>query len=661
MKKKTRSILNQTLNYLPGLAILIIGMVALQSSVLLMNQHEALFFEHMHVDISALQINQEKIEQAITIPHKRLYWSVIALGLCGFVLMVLNARKVKELSDATEEKRKALNLLNSRLQAMEASRDGICIVNANGQLTYLNTALMDLHGIPSEDKDKFLDKSWMSLYNEDGQRNITDNVLPDLQDKKFWRGEAPVRRHDDKVIEAELSLTLLGDGSIIGTARDISKRKKAEAEKNDLQKQFFQAQKMEAIGRLAGGIAHDFNNILAAMNGYAEFLSDDLEDGSPQHKFAANILKAGHQAKKLVDEILTFSRIKDDNFEDTDLPSLLRETLRIFDVTLPKTVSLKMDIPETPHLIVGNGDHVSQMAMNMCVNALDAIQGEKEDEKGRIFVSMSLADKEHYEKLGLNRKPENDSTEIIDITDAIDLKGHGDGKTRLVLGELKPDTSYNMFSVQDTGSGMTRETLEHVFEPFFTTKAVDKGTGLGMSMAHGVVQSHNAIMIIETKIGEGTVFSVLFPQSKTKTLSQNKTEEGKAEHIKLSGKVLLVEDQESVAQMTQLMLQRIGFEVTWCNNGTTALDELRETAYGYDLILTDQNMPNMTGLELVVEAKHDECTVPFVLVSGYSEKKLIPIMNDHPSIHAVLRKPIKQNDLATTLADVLNKAQSKAA
>ena len=658
MQKKTRSILNQTLNYLPGLAILVIGMIALQSSVLLMNQHEALFFEHLNVSTAALHTNQEKIEQTITLPHKRLYWSVIALGLCGFVLMVLNARKMKDLFDATEEKRETLKLLESRLQAMEASRDGIGIVDAKGDLIYLNTALMDLHGIPVGDKDKFLAQSWMLLYNEEGQRNIVDNVLPDLQDNKFWSGEAPVRRHDDEVVQAELSLTLLDDGSIIGTARDISKRKKAEAEKNDLQKQFFQAQKMEAIGRLAGGIAHDFNNILAAMNGYAEFLSDDLEKGTSQHKFAENILKAGHQAKRLVDEILTFSRIKDDNFEDTDLSSLLRETLSIFDVTLPKTVGLKMDIPETPYLIVGNGDHVSQMAMNMCVNALDAIQGGEEDEKGEISVSMALADQSDYKELGLNSKAKQD---VTDITNVIDLKDMRNGKTRLIFGDLKPDTSYIMFSVQDTGSGMTRETLEHVFEPFFTTKAVDKGTGLGMSMAHGVVQSHNAIMVIETKMDEGTIFSVLFPQSQSATLGQSEVGEATAEHIKLSGRVLLVEDQESIAQMTQTMLQRIGFEVKWCNSGTVALDELRETAYDYDLILTDQNMPNMTGLELVVEAEHDECKVPFVLLSGYSEKKLLPIMKEHPSIHAILRKPIKQNELASTLADVLGKVQSKAA
>jgi len=656
---KHKRIINQILNYLPGLVILIVGMVALKSSLILMNAHEQLFLEQINGGAAQIKLQTDQMKQVVTLPHERLYWSVIALGLCGFVLLVLNAHKMKRLSEGAEERRETLKLLESRLQAMEASRDGIGIVSVDGNLIYFNSALMTLHGISEKDRDNFINQPWTSLYNEDGKKNINENVLPSLQKNKFWHGEAPVRRHDNVVIPAELSLTLLDDGSIIGTARDISKRKKAESQNADLQKQFFQAQKMEAIGRLAGGIAHDFNNILAAMNGYAEFLSDDLEEGSPEHKFAENILKAGHQAKKLVDEILTFSRIKDDNFENTDLSALLTETLNIFDVTLPKTVTLKTNIPKTQHMIFGNGDHISQMVMNMCVNALDAIEGNQDNSgKGEVTVSMQVVDENLYREIGVNKLSQHNVDDMMHI---MDLKKKKDGSSHLIFGDLKPGQNYIMFSVQDTGSGMTYETLEHIFEPFFTTKAVDKGTGLGMSMAHGVVQSHKGVIVIKTKVGEGTTFSVLLPQSTISDMNSPETGDINVEPINLSGNILLVEDQQDVAQMTTMMLERIGFTVKRCSSGVEALDDLRENAYNYDLILTDQNMPKMTGLELVIEAEHDECAVPFILLSGYSKKKILSIMEEHSLIHAILRKPIKQNDLAVTLKTVLEKTSKKVA
>ena len=649
MQKTLQSILGQALNYLPGLVILVVGMIALQASVMLMDQHEELFFEHIDVGHISTQANQDEISENITRPHKRLYWSVIALGLCGFVLIILNAYKMRELSHVTEDKKKALKLLESRLQAMEASRDGIGIVDPAGKLTYMNSALMDLHGVTADNQNDFINQPWEKIYSEAGQENITENILPALQDKRFWRGEAPVRRHDGEIVEAELSLTLLEDGSIIGTARDITKRKKAEIEKEDLQKQFFQAQKMEAIGRLAGGIAHDFNNILAAINGYAEFLSDDLEEGSSLHKFATNILKAGHQAQKLVDEILTFSRIKGNNFETLNLSQTLRETLNMFDITLPKTVSLKTKIPDTEYTVLGHRDHISQMAMNMYVNALDAIE-DKGDSKGTISVSMIPADDNFFNNHDLKK---GKALALPDAEHRVNLHEKPDGTTRLILGSIDQEKDYVVFGVQDSGSGMTRETLEHVFEPFFTTKSVEKGTGLGMSMAHGVVQSHRATMIIETKIREGTVFYVLFPLSSSTVAEMSGKKADKNIKTELSGHILLVEDQEDVAQMTQVMLERIGFEVTWRENGQIALSHLREVNYQYDLVLTDHNMPEMTGLELAIEAEKDEFPIPFVMLSGYSEKKLRGIIEQNKSIHAVLRKPITQNDLAATLQEVL--------
>ncbi len=577
-----------------------------------------------------------------------LYWSVLAIGLSGFLLVVLNSDKLRKLKLINEEKKLTLGLLTTRLAAMEASRDGIGLIDKDGNLTYMNNALMKLHNIPEDEVSNYINQPWESLYAQEGREEILEGrreiqkaAMVELKEKSYWRGESPIAIKDGEVVNAELSLTLLPEGGFVGTVRDISERLRTDKEKKELESQFYQAQKMEAIGRLAGGIAHDFNNILAAMNGYAEFLMDDLEESSPQHKFAANILQAGRQARDLVDQMLAFSRRKESSKDSLDLTIPVHETLSMLQATLPKTIEVNTKI-ETKHApINGNASQIAQAIMNLCVNAKDAI----EDEHGTLTVGLDIVSSDQFDVL-VDELPAEGETPPIRFE--IPQSGH----TRLILGHMVKGQEYVCLSVEDSGSGMSQVIMEHIFEPFFTTKPVDKGTGLGLATVHGVVASHRGAMVIDSTLGKGTRFDLLFPLAEGAVLEEV-PDQAQVFAEGGSGCILLVEDQGSVRDMMMNMLERLGYEAAACVSGLEALEVLRENPGAFDLVLTDHNMPKMTGLELVQQIHMDFPDLPFILLSGYSEQKLKDMMHEHPAIKAVLRKPIAKHILSEKIQAVL--------
>jgi PAS domain S-box-containing protein len=553
-------------------------------------------------------------------------------------------------------KKRILDLINHDhnnaphlLAAIEATLDGIGIVDKNGNLTYMNRALRDLHGIPEDKADDFIGQPWTMLYTDKGRRDVEEKVFPILEKEGYWRGESPIVRQDGTVITAELSLTSFADGGFVGTARDVTERYRVEQEKKELRDNFYQAQKMEAIGRLAGGIAHDFNNILAAMNGYAEFLIDDLKDGSPQHKFAQNILQAGQQAKALVDQMLAFSRRKQSALEVVDLSSPVFESLSMLKATLPKTIDVQTNI-EVPHIPVScNAGQVGQVIMNLCVNAKDAMK----NDRGTLSIGLKIVKPADYEIADFVR----DALPLANIEPAIRIEDVTPGRTRLTLGHISRHNEYASLSVSDTGTGISRIIMEHIFEPFFTTKPVDEGTGLGLSTVHGVVVAHHAAMIVDSTVGQGSRFEVLFPLLHGAGPAIRKETEDDSFDTG-TGNILLVEDQENVRDMMMNMLQRLGYEVKACVTGLEALDLLRENPDHFDLVITDHNMPKMTGLELVQQVSYDLPEMPFILLSGYSQQKLQDLMKEQTSIKAILRKPVSKAALSQKISAVIGERKA---
>ncbi len=421
-------------------------------------------------------------------------------------------------------------------------------------------------------------------------------------------------------------------------------REKAQEEHAELQSQLHQAQKMEAIGRLAGGVAHDFNNILAAMNGYAEFLIEDLEEDTDQHKFAGNILQAGKQARLLVDQIMAFSRRQDGEFENIDLVHSVNESMAMLSASLPKTIELQTDIDIDTVLVSANATQISQVLMNLCVNAKDAM----EDEHGILKLGLKRIESCNYADMGLVCKSvDSKDSDIIPIK----IEDVGTKTARLLLGMLEEEQSYVCLSISDTGTGMSKSIMEHIFEPFFTTKPVDKGTGLGLATVHGVIAGHSGAMIINSTLDSGTNFELFFPISEDQAVPQ--TENVYVRSVVAQSNILIVEDQDHVRDMMINMLERMGHTPRTSVNGLDALDFLRENIGDIDLVITDQNMPKMTGLELIAEASEDFPDLPFILLSGYSEKKLEPLIKGHMSIKATLKKPVSRDVLEQTITDIL--------
>ncbi len=622
---------NQIKHYLPGIIILVLGMVALYSSLVMIDTVK-------QADDYTYNLEQKGVW---------LYWSVISLGLLGFVLMVLNADKLNKLKKINHEKRDVLLTLEKRMSALEMARDGILIVDDNGKLSYINKSLCSINGIDIDDREKFIDQKWFDIFSDSDQELIKNDILPVLNNDGYWLGNFSMYREDGSVIYTEMSFTKLPDGGIVGTIQDVSDKKKSDNEKKDLEVQFFQAQKMEAIGRLAGGIAHDFNNILAAMNGYAEFLIEDLENDSAQHKFAVNILKAGEQARDLVDQMLAFSR-RNDNYDDVfDLVLSVKETLSMLKATMPKTIEVNGNILVSDANINGNSTQIAQLIMNLCVNAHDAI----EDKHGKIDIIIDVIEAKNIDISGalIDELPNTENAPLVKIED-MDDPAH----TRLTLGHVINGQQYALLSVKDSGSGMSRIIMEHIFEPFFTTKSVDEGTGLGLATVHGIVISHNGMMVIDSVLGQGTKFDIYFPLSEE--VKNNETINPEYEFVAVSPSnkhILIVDDEESVRSVIIEIINRLKYEVSFAISGLHGLDMVRENPDIYDLIITDYNMPEMTGLEMAQQINLDFPDMPFILLSGYSEDKMISIIDGEDAIKSVIRKPASRQVIGDAISKIL--------
>jgi PAS domain S-box-containing protein len=619
---------NRSIRYfLPGLIMLLLSMIAL------------------HMNVSEIEgYTSGSAYPQNDIMHNKSYWAIIAMGFFGFLLAVLNANKLLKLEAVNEEKRETLKLLNQRLAAMEATIDGIGLIDAQWRMTYLNRSFRELYGINDRNEKHYLNQSWYVFFPESEYQKIDTEIIPAVESEGTWSGVFSFENLAGREVHIELEFARIDEGGMVCTARDITQRVTNENDKKHMQSQLYQAQKMEAIGRLAGGIAHDFNNILAAMNGYAEFLMEDLEDGSAEHGFADNILQAGHQAKALVDQMLAFSRHKSSEFGPMDLLKPMNESLTMLRASLPKTIEVVTDFKLEKAPIAGNETQISQIIMNLCVNAKDAM----EDNKGQLSITIDYAnmDEENFSGWLIDDPIEPKEMPMISIQEIVK------GETELLLGKLSRQAEYIQMSVSDTGTGMSKDIMELVFEPFFTTKPVDKGTGLGLATAHGVIAGHGGALRIKSTVGVGTQFDLFFPVVVTEEIELSG--EDTPEFIEGSGHILLVEDQLEVQKMTIKMLERLGYEVDAVDDGAQALEVLREIPDQFDLVITDQNMPKVTGLELVEGIYEEQPDLPFIMLSGYSEEKLQRLIKEHPAIKATLRKPVKKDELGKHIVNVLS-------
>jgi len=407
------------------------------------------------------------------------------------------------------------------------------------------------------------------------------------------------------------------DGAII-TAADVTRHVRIEKDKKRYESQLLQSQKIEAVGTLAGGIAHDFNNILWIITGNLELVKTEIDENNDRaHYHIQRVEEASRRAKDLVTQILNFSRQSSQEKRPLKISTIVKESLKLLRSSLPTTIEIKQNIAEEDMTIMADLTQVSQVLVNLCTNAAHAMR----ETGGTLDISLSQIS--------------------LDEDETVRHQNLAPGQ-------------YALLSVMDTGQGIAEDVVERIFDPFFTTKQVDEGTGMGLSVVHGIVKNHGGAITVFSKPGKAAVFHVLLPLI---TPDTKQAERNYSQVIPTGNeRILLVDDDEILLETQERILLRLGYAVVACQSSVSALEEFRKQPHKFDLVITDQTMPQMTGLALARECLTVRPDMPIILCTGYSES-VSEEMARAAGISAFLMKPVVLAKLARTVRDVLDEVK----
>jgi PAS domain S-box-containing protein len=405
-----------------------------------------------------------------------------------------------------------------------------------------------------------------------------------------------------------------GNLEYIGAAMDLTDQKWEQAERERLEQRLRQAEKMEAVGRLAGGIAHDFNGVLAGVYAYGEMLVEEAPAGSPLKRYAQNVLTAAVRGRELVEQILTYSSSQHGKREPVDIARVVAEALELVRGSIPMGIRLAANGSESPLVVTGDATRLHQVVMNLCANAIQSMSGD-----GSLHVSLEAPDI---------------STERA-----------------LSHGTLRPGR-YVRLTVKDNGSGMDEPTLSRIFEPFFTTKEAGQGTGLGLSLVYAIVTDSGGAIDVKSAPEQGSTFTVHLPHSLDTLIALEAA--APAAHRGHGERVLLIDNDEPVLAATAEVLSRLGYEAVSFSDSRAALAAFQAAPERFDVVVTDEAMPGLTGTGLAYMLRRHRPDLPIVLLSGYSGA-IQTQQAFAAGVRELLTKPIRSHEMATTLARVLHR------
>jgi signal transduction histidine kinase/ActR/RegA family two-component response regulator len=406
-------------------------------------------------------------------------------------------------------------------------------------------------------------------------------------------------------------------GELIDTSQqlqgEIAEHRRAKEEENKLKAQLLGAQRLEAIGSLAGGIAHDFNNILAAIIGYTELLRCDLPENSKAQANLEAIYEAGIRAKDLVHQILTFSRQSEEEKKPLRISTVIKEALKLLRASLPATIEIRQNLASQSDTVLANPTQIHQVLINLCTNSAQAMR-----EKGGV-LEVSLED--------------------------ADL----DSEATASNPDLQPGVHVKL-TVRDTGSGIAPEIVERIFDPYFSTREPEQGTGMGLAVVHGIVKSTGGTITVDSKLGEGTAIHVFFPRIRGKATPEPRV----LSPFPLGNeRILFVDDEKALVDIGVQLLEHLGYRVVARTSSIEALEAFRNQPEKFDLVVSDQTMPNMTGEMLAKELIRIRPDIPIVLCTGYSEM----ISEEKATalgIKKLIMKPILMREISQTIRQILD-------
>jgi PAS domain S-box-containing protein len=513
------------------------------------------------------------------------------------------------LSDCTSEKLAEIELRRSKEQ-WEKTFDSMAeIVTIQDKDMHIVRANKASHQFFQAERGELKGKLCYEIFTGTAAPCSGCPLLETLQDREE---HSAIISHENlgKIFQVSSTVVPADNGEIeyvVHVAKDITKQKKMEEE-------LFQANKMEAVGTLAGGIAHDFNNILTAILGFSEFVKRELPENSKAREDIEQVICSGQRAVKLVKQILTFSRKADQQRHPFQPHLIVKEALKMLRSTLPTTIAIEEHIDPECGSILADPTSVHQIVVNLCTNAHHAM----DNEKGTLAVSLSRKE--------------------IEKEDCLE-------------SDVAPGPFVKL-SIQDTGCGMDKKTMARIFEPYFTTQEVGKGSGLGLAVVHGIVKSLHGFVEVESEPGQGTTFSVYIPALQEVAAISPPTEI--KDLSRGTERILVVDDEPLLVSLNTRILERFGYTVTATTSSREALEKIQTQGDGFDLVITDQAMPNLSGAELASEILKIKPDMPIILCSGYSsvvtEEEALAL-----GIKKYAAKPVDIRTLTKVVREVLDK------